>query len=965
MIDAFFQDKETPVLVFSGEWECSPAGCWDFLVERNCLAQCVMVSECMSFAALKKRIEDEFESDNATVVTRLSYWPPAQMSMLSTTKTPPVAINSDAALNTYFKVRAGTSALNLLVTFENKFNRDGGGGSGAKNNTVRGGRIICLSGSTPSLGTKDVVDSTNDSVDMESSAANVRNGEPVVGRESGIDLNTIYDATTVAQLEAVEQIARAAQGLSLSKGKEKVTFDCDGGSQEAGRAQGDRLKSATAEDEEAHFWNYVLSNEYRALQGNVAVDIAEASNANINAFSALQQGGVMEVGETSNPHRMQSLPDIPNAEFATGEEVAALMLLGDTDAEEEIEDNGSSGYSDVDEAIQLSLDNIYNEIIEADIVPSHDCDPCFGDEYLQTQDMPAAVYDPSNDAIYIGRIFRNKSDMQTALAIYAIKRFFTFKQVRSDKERLIVRCVDMLCPWRVYSHTADGDSENMVVRTETLTHTCSVETRSQYGKKASCKVIAEVLKSKYANGKLGPRAVDIPDIVREELRVSITYMKAWHSKEKAVLEARGCAADSYKLLMVYLHLLKKANPGTVYDVVSTKAGTARCKFKYLFFAIGACIHAAKFMRRVLIIDATTIKAKFRGTLLTASFQDGNFQIMPLAFGVVDSENELAWTWFFRKLVEIVPDADDLVFVLDRHNSIYAALRTVYPLARHGACAVHLYRNVKSRYARQQGLAHLVSKAACAYTVGEFRTHFQEIESRSPLCANYLRDIGISHWTRVYFQGKRYNIMSSNVAESLNAALAKALEFPIVSMVETIRMMLMRWFYCRRVKAEKHLSPVTPEVEEILMKNLETSADYSVTPASTTVYQVKNKKGVAFIVDLERKGCTCKVFETLGIPCSHALAAARVNGTPIPVLVDQAYKVEDWRSGYSVVVMPVPNAADEDVPEEMLNAEAGPPNANRGPGRPRKRRILSRGEETVRRTDYLNKKVRMVFKVHEI
>lgn len=35
-------------------------------MERNCLAQCVMVSECMSFAALKKRIEDEFESDNAT-----------------------------------------------------------------------------------------------------------------------------------------------------------------------------------------------------------------------------------------------------------------------------------------------------------------------------------------------------------------------------------------------------------------------------------------------------------------------------------------------------------------------------------------------------------------------------------------------------------------------------------------------------------------------------------------------------------------------------------------------------------------------------------------------------------------------------------------------------------------------------------------------------------------------------------
>jgi len=55
--------------------------------------------------------------------------------------------------------------------------------------------------------------------------------------------------------------------------------------------------------------------------------------------------------------------------------------------------------------------------------------------------MQDGVFDSANDAIFIGRIFRNKAEMQTALAIYAIKRFFNFKQTRSGKQRLIVRCV--------------------------------------------------------------------------------------------------------------------------------------------------------------------------------------------------------------------------------------------------------------------------------------------------------------------------------------------------------------------------------------------------------------------------------------------------------------------------------------------------------------------------------------------
>lgn len=993
--------------MLAGEWECSKYGCWDFVAEKNCLSQCIMIEEEMSYLVLKRHIEKEFEGVVKGSVGRMSYWPPREMSIFSYAKTPPVSINSDAGLVNFFKLHAATKGLTLLVSFvvngasncvsvaeksgcndrgevvgegqtllvdsddivpttqdvallismgvtddvmgesrltpidddaargdnglpvpiaEYSGQREGVGrivdDSGYMNGEIDVG-VICLDDGTPSL------NSPHDYGSVERGEDRVE--ELVKGGEmSGIDLNSIYNAEVVAQLEVIENMATEAQGLqNRDKGKGKVISDADviaygGTSQEwNGNGEGDDDRC------DFRFWEAVINEEYRKRMDGTRMEVGEASNAGVGQCEGeTEAAGMVHLGALS--------PCIE--EDSSG---------GELEAEGMRDTEGSDVDSEFAEGIQLSLANIYNDIIEADVVPSHDCPPCFGEELVQTQEMRNRVYDSANDAIFIGRVFRNKADMQTALAIYAIKRFFNFKQIRSDRNRLIVRCVDMNCAWRVYGHTMGWNSETMEVRTATLTHTCDVTTRAEYGKKATCKVIAEVLKSKFANGKLGPRAVDIPDLVLEELSVSITYMKAWHAKEKAEIEARGSAAGSYKLLMAYLHLLKQTNPGTVATVVSRANGTENCKFKYLFFAFGACVHAVQFMRKVIVIDATAIKAKFRGCLLTASFQDGNFQIIPLGFGVVDGENETSWTWFFKQLSTIVPDARDLVFVSDRHSSIYAALRAVYPLAQHGVCVVHLYRNVKSRFNRNRGLAYLVTQAACAYTVGEFRAKFTEIERRSPLCANYLRGIGISHWTRVYFQGKRYNLMSSNAAESLNAALAKALEFPIVSMVETIRMMLMRWFNCRRAKASKHTSEVTPEVEDLLMQRLSESGNLKVAAASATIFQVSTVSGRSFTVDLQRRSCSCKVFETQGIPCCHALAASRAGGVSITDMVDEYYKVDCWRSAYSAVVMPVPDAEDMDVPQEVLNSCLLPPQSSQPAGRPRKRRIPSRGEERVK------------------
>ncbi|XP_010507013.1 PREDICTED: uncharacterized protein LOC104783569 [Camelina sativa] len=370
-------------------------------------------------------------------------------------------------------------------------------------------------------------------------------------------------------------------------------------------------------------------------------------------------------------------------------------------------------------------------------------------------------------------------------------------------------------------------------------------------------------------------------------------MKAWYAKEAAVLKSWGSDERSYQLLAGYMHLLQKGNPWTIYKLHYTGGGLVVKQFKYLFFALRASIAGIKFMRKVVLVDGTVKKAKFKGVLIAASMQDANFQVFRIAFAIVDSENELAWTWSM-----VVPDAEDLVMVSDRHRSIYAAVATVYPQAFH--------------------------------------------------CAAYLDAIPLEHWTQAQCKARRYYVMSRNIVEAVNDAVGKFLKLPIVSMVESIRTKLMGWFCIRRAKAERLVSfpdPITPNVNKLMLRYQKDSVGLPVKGVSKWTFQVGSGKKM-YYVDLENKTCTCQQFQKLEIPSSHALAAARTHGVNVPSLVGSQFTVTVFPDSYEKFIYPVPNQSDEEVPTKLQETEVLAPENPNGPGRRCKKRIPSTREFSV-------------------
>lgn len=246
----------------------------------------------------------------------------------------------------------------------------------------------------------------------------------------------------------------------------------------------------------------------------------------------------------------------------------------------------------------------------------------------------------------------------------------------------------------------------------------------------------------------------------------------------------------------------------------------------------------------------------------------------------------------------------------------------------------------------------MGKAARAYTLVEFYTVFNEIKMINQDCADYLLRIGLEHWTRAHFAGNRYNIMTSNIAESWNAVLREARAYPILPLIEYIRSKIMSWFADRRDVVKHRSCKITPRVVEIVEANFEQSGGFQVNTINTLQFEVKDKNGVSFHVNLSKKCCSCFSFQTLMIPCSHAIAAAIKEKISVESLVSEVYSLDRLTSAYRDAIFPIcETGLDREHQDNggLSGVEIFPPATRRPPGRPRKKRILSAGEIKVRRT----------------
>ncbi|KAL5544667.1 hypothetical protein UlMin_008451 [Ulmus minor] len=273
-----------------------------------------------------------------------------------------------------------------------------------------------------------------------------------------------------------------------------------------------------------------------------------------------------------------------------------------------------------------------------------------------------------------------------------------------------------------------------------------------------------------------------------KLGAQISYYKAWRGRKHAHTLIRGSPEQSFHILPSYFHMLEKLNPGTVTRIEVD----GESRFKYLFLAFGVAIRGFRYMRKLVGIDGTFLKGQYWGVLLVATAQDSNDQCYPLAWGIVDSENEDAWTWFLTQLKEVIGDTDELALISDRAPSIKKAISTVFEKAHHGACAWHVAQNIKNKFKCADIMGSYWS-AVNAYRCEDFTGYMTEISHRYPRVAEYLEnEVGFEKWSRCHYPGLR--------------------DFPYVALLDVIQGKMSKWWNNRRIIAMAITAPLTPSRE---------------------------------------------------------------------------------------------------------------------------------------------------------
>lgn len=233
-----------------------------------------------------------------------------------------------------------------------------------------------------------------------------------------------------------------------------------------------------------------------------------------------------------------------------------------------------------------------------------------------------------------------------------------------------------------------------------------------------------------------------------------------------------------------------------------------------------------------------------------------------------------------------------------------------------------------------------------YRKKDFKTEYDRIRRRNKDCWEYLEEIGVENWSRAHFKGERYNLMSSNIAESLNKALLPCRGSPVVALLEFIRKMLARWFESRRKKISRTVGDIPIGVERELLKRFKGGLGMSVSAVGRWDYEVVTKDGNPFHVSLENKTCTCLEFQKVNMPCTHAMAAAHDRELEYRTLVGKMHRISQWAPTVEEAILPVRDPAEVDVPENIRILCVSPPKSKRPPGRPPKLRIHSAGEYEV-------------------
>ncbi|KAK8510032.1 hypothetical protein V6N11_029034 [Hibiscus sabdariffa] len=153
--------------------------------------------------------------------------------------------------------------------------------------------------------------------------------------------------------------------------------------------------------------------------------------------------------------------------------------------------------------------------------------------------------------------------------------------------------------------------------------------------------------------------------------------------------------------------------------------------------------------------------------------------------------------------------------------------------------------------------------------------------------------------------------------------------PILTMLEAINSKLMRRIYKRRDAMKRYNGSICPKIQKKLDKLKIEPFNCIPDWSGGYTFQVRCPS-TQFVVDMNKKTCSCRRWQLSGLPCSHAISCIFNQREHLEDYVDDCYKVTTFLKIYDYTINPIAGEdqwdfvqqGDAIIPPELLKSKRG-------------------------------------------
>ncbi|XP_047160380.1 uncharacterized protein LOC124830649 [Vigna umbellata] len=394
---------------------------------------------------------------------------------------------------------------------------------------------------------------------------------------------------------------------------------------------------------------------------------------------------------------------------------------------------------------------------------SEDDDDSIRRTLFPTFSMPKSLTDYKWE---VGTYFTEKKEFTESIGTYALSNGRNLKFMKNDKRRVAVKCLGSQgkCKWYVYCAYRSA-AKSWQLRKVIDDHSCSTV----------CNV--KLMTSKWLSQRMeksvrenpNMKVMDIRDKVSRKWNVGISRNMAFRARAMVKDNVEGSFKEQYRRIYDYGHELLRANPGSTVKI-KVENSNEECIFNRIYVCLKAFKDNFVSCRPIIGLDGCFLKGKYGGELLTAVGRDGNEQILPIAYVVVE-------TLVGKLFVEHVH-----LFQTNK-KGLLPTIQDLLPGVDQRFCVRHLYSNFRKKFP-EKDLKRMMWRVAITTYPQLWEAEMRKTKEINVGAFKYLIAIPPRFWSRSRFSPRsQSNTLVNNMCEGFNSVLVSSRCKPPINMLE--------------------------------------------------------------------------------------------------------------------------------------------------------------------------------------